>query len=183
MRKKFITTAIAVAALAGLAIPASADAKNGGHVRKVRMQDRCDPASFNEAIPSDPGAPPTCAEHNGELITFGEFVAALSDGGHPKWNMHPDEMNIKMGDSLSVSVRGGEFHTFTEVPEFGAGCVPFLNEALGLTGPPVVDCGLAATTGSAPGLPPVMVSGLSGGTHKFMCLIHPWMTTVVEVKG
>src|SRR3954447_46661 len=143
MRKKFITTAIAVAALAGLAIPASADAKNGGHVRKVRMQDRCDPASFNATF-----GPGTCVEHNGELITVDEFFAALnpvSHRGSPKWNMHPDMIDIKMGDSLTVSVRGGEFHTFTEVPDFGpegviAGCIPPLNGLLGLTGPMPADC-------------------------------------------
>jgi hypothetical protein len=192
MRKSFIVSAVAVVALAGLAIPASADAKNGGHVRKVRMQDRCDPASFNAAIPPAPGGPPTCADHNGELITFDEFLAALNPDTHqgsPKWNMHPDMIDIKMSDSLSVSVRGGEFHTFTEVADFGPGCIQFLNDALGLVGPPAGDCATqlapqaAGGSGSAPGLPPVMVSGLSAGEHKFMCLIHPWMQAVVDVRG
>jgi len=197
MRKSFIVSALAIAALAGLAIPASADAKNGGHVRKVRMQDRCDPASFNAAIPPAPGGPPTCADHNGELITFDEFLAALNPVTHqgsPKWNMHPDMIDLKMGDSLSVSVRGGEFHTFTEVPDFGPegvapGCIDFLNQALGLVGPPAGDCNTelapqaAGGSGSAPGLPPVMVSGLTEGTHFFMCLIHPWMQAEVTVRG
>src|SRR3954451_20930600 len=184
MRKKFITTAIAVAALAGLAIPASADAKNGGHVRKVRMQDRCDPATFNATF-GQPGQPTVCVPHNGELITAEEFLAQANpvDFGIDKWNFHPDELDLRMGDSISASVRGGEFHTFTEVPMFGAGCFLPLNGLLGLTGPPVVDCGLLATTGSRPGEPPVVVSGLSEGTHLFMCLIHPWMQTTVHVEG
>src|SRR3954451_12977169 len=144
MRKKFITTAIAVAALAGLAIPASADAKNGGHVRKVRMQDRCDPVTFNE-FGNAHGLGDVCAPHNGELITFADFFASMNPVTHrgtPKWNMHPDMIDIKMGDSLSVSVRGGEFHSFTEVPDgFGPegvlpGCFQPLNDALGLGAAP-----------------------------------------------
>jgi len=188
MRKKFITTAIAVAALAGLAIPASADAKNGGHVRKVRLQDRCDPATFNAEPPVGPGLGDICAPHSGQLITFADFAAALATGGSPKWNFHPDMIDLRMGDSISASVRGGEFHTFTEVPMFGPGCVPFINEALGFgkDATPVVDCALAGPTGTAPGLPPVVVSAsdLSPGVpHKFMCLIHPWMRSVVTVEG
>jgi len=187
MRKQFITGAIAIAALAGLAIPASADAKNGGHVRKVRMQDRCDPASFDAAV-----GPGTCAPHNGELVTFDEFLAQLNpvDFGHDKWNMHPDDIHLRSGDSLSVSVRGGEFHTFTEVASLPLpGCVQFINDALGLVGAPGADCATelapqaAGGSGSAPGLPPVTVSGLSNGTHFFMCLIHPWMTAEVTVGG
>ena len=196
MRKSFIVSALAIAALAGLAIPASVDAKNGGHVRKVRMQDRCEPVSFN-AFGNANGLGDVCAPHNGELITFDEFAAALNPVTHrgiDKWNMHPDMIDIKMGDTLSVSVRGGEFHTFTEVPDFGPdgvipGCVDLLNIPLGLTGPPPANCATqlapqaAGGSGSAPGLPPVIVSGLSEGTHFFMCYIHPWMQAEVTVRG
>jgi hypothetical protein len=185
MRKKFITGAIAIAALAGLAIPASADAKHGGHVRKVRMQDRCDPASFNATFGDG-----VCQPHNGELVTVDEFLAQLNpvDFGHDKWNMHPDDIHLRSGDSLSVSVRGGEFHTFTEVASLPLpGCLQVINDALGLVGPPGADCATelapqaAGGSGSAPGLPPVTVSNLSAGTHFFMCLIHPWMVAEVTV--
>jgi len=193
MRKKFITTAIAVAALAGLAIPASADAKNGGHVRKVRMQDRCDPASFNAAFPAPPGQPPTCQEHNGELVPLDEFLAQLNptDFGHSKWNMHPDMIEIRAGDSLSVSVRGGELHSFTKVDEFGRGCLEGLNIPLGLgVGDPAADCSnlkpqADGGTATAPGLPPVIVPAAdlaAGHTYKFECLIHPWMRAEVTVR-
>jgi plastocyanin len=179
MRKHLFISAVAVVALAGLAIPASADAKNGGHVRKVRLQDRCDPATFNATFGDG-----VCMPHNGELITAADFLAKANptDGGHPKWNFHPDEMDLKMGDSISASVRGGEFHTFTEVPMFGPGCFQPLNDLLGLAGPPVVDCSLLGTTGTVPGAPPVVVSDLTPGTHLFMCLIHPWMKSVVNVR-
>ncbi len=192
MRTRFISGAIAVLALGAIAMPATATAR-GVHVRDVRLQDRCDPASFNAAIPSPPGAPPTCIPPGGQkTVTFDEFLAKLNpvDFGHPKWNNHPDELDLRDGDQISVTVRGGEFHTFTEVDEFGGGCIPFINDALGLADPGLdpADCtpgagGLVDTTGVAPnGLSTLSVSGLAAGEHKFMCLIHPWMKSVVEVE-
>jgi plastocyanin len=187
MNKRFVSSAIAVLAIGLVALPASADAR-GVHTRSVRLQDRCDPDSFNAAIPSPPGQPPTCIPHGGQkTVTFAAFVAKLNpvDFGHPKWNNHPDEIDLRSGDEISVTVRGGEFHTFTEVPEFGPGCVPFINGALGLTGPAPTDaqCGeFFATTGVAPdGMSTLTVAGLSDGMHLFMCEIHPWMRSVVNV--
>ena len=175
--------------LGALAIPSTAAAR-GAHTREVRLQDRCDPASFNAAIPSPPGQPPTCIPHSGERITFDKFLAKLNpvDFGHEKWNNHPDELDLRSGDSISATVRGGEFHTFTEVPAFGPGCIPFINAALGLTGPAPTDAqctgpgGIFDTTGVLPnGLSTFTVSDLPVGTHLFMCFIHPWMRTVVTV--
>jgi hypothetical protein len=187
MNKRFISSAIAILAIGLVALPASADAR-GAHTRSVRLQDRCDPASFNAAIPSPPGQPPTCIPHGGQkTITFGEFAAKLNpvDFGHEKWNNHPDEIDLRSGDQLSVTVRGGEFHTFTEVPEFGPGCVELINNLLGLTvgAPTEAQCGeFIATSGVLPdGLSTLTVTGLSSGTHLFMCEIHPWMRTVVNV--
>ena len=186
MRRHFITGAIAILALGTIAIPGSADA-NGPHTRRVRLQDNCDPATFNEAIPSPPGQPPICIPHgNGRTTTFAQFLAKLNpvDFGHEKWKNKPDELDLNVGDQINAVVRGGEFHTFTKVNEFGPGCVPELNEPLGLTGPPAADCGLIPATGVLPnGLSTLTVSGLDPGTSKFMCLIHPWMRTVVTVEG
>jgi plastocyanin len=186
MRTRLISGAIAILAIGAMTMPAVADAR-GVHIRDVRLQDRCDPASFDAAI-----GPGTCLPHGGQkTVTFDEFLAKLNptDFGHPKWNNHPDELDLREGDEISVTVRGGEFHTFTEVDEFGAGCVPFINGALGLPerfSP--ADCdptgtGLIVQTGVAPnGLSTLTVAGLAPGEHKFMCLIHPWMKTVVEVE-
>ena len=185
MRRHVMTCAIAILALGALAIPTTADAR-GVHVRKVRLQDRCDPASFNAAF----GPPDVCVPHGGQLITVDEFLAKLNpaDGGHPKWNIHPDEIDLRSGDEISVTVRGGEFHTFTEVPVtegLQPGCIPPLNEALGLTGPapsPAQCDEFFATSGVvANGGSTLTVSGLAAGTHLFMCEIHPWMRTVVTV--
>ena len=78
-------SAIAILALGSVVLPTTADAKDGGHMRRVRLQDNCDPATFNAAIPSAPGAPPTCAMHgNGRTVTFAEFLTKLNpmDSGH-----------------------------------------------------------------------------------------------------
>ncbi len=186
MRRHFISGAIAILALGTIAIPGSADA-HGPHSRRVRLLDNCDPATFNEAIPSPPGQPPTCIPHGKKhTVTFAEFLAELnpSDFGHEDWANKPDELDLDVGDSIKAVVRGGEFHTFTKVDEFGPGCVPELNEPLGLTGPPAADCGLIPATGVLPnGLSTLTVSGLAPGTYKYMCLIHPWMRTVVTVEG
>ncbi len=190
MNKRVVSSAIAVLAIGLVALPTSAaDAKGGGgHVRRVRMLDRCDPASFNAAL-QRPGDPPICVPHSGELVTFDEFLAQLNpeDFGHEKWSFKPDEIDLKMGDSISAEVKGGEFHSFTKVDEFGPGCVPLINDALGLAGPPAGDCAkelnpvFLGGSGSAPGLPPVVVSGLAPGSYKYMCLIHPWMRAIVDV--
>jgi plastocyanin len=181
MRKRIFTSAVAILALGSIALPAVADAR-GVHVRKVRLEDRCDPASFNLVIGEG-----TCIPHDNGNITFAEFAEELNpdDFGHDKWRNKPDELDLRVGDRISVTVRGGEFHTFTEVDEFGAGCVDELNIPLGLSNPPSPEqCGeWFATTGVAPnGLSTLTVSDLDVGTHKFMCIIHPWMTTVVKVK-
>ena len=109
------------------------------------------------------------------------------DFGHPKWRNKPDEVELKSGDVIKVVVRGGEFHTFTEVPMFGPGCLGLINDALGFTtpGPTPAQCGVFfATTGvAANGGSTLTVSGLAPGTHLFMCEIHPWMRTIVTVEG
>ena len=193
MRRHVMTCAIAILALGAVTIPTTAEAR-GVHVRKVRLQDRCDPASFN-ALFGTPENPVICVPHGGQLITVTEFLAKLNpaDGGHPKWNIHPDELHLRSGDEISVTVRGGELHTFTEVPVTEAlqpGCIGQLNDALGLTGPAptAAQCfgptGFFNTTGVLPnGGSTLTVSGLSEGTHLFMCEIHPWMRTVVTVEG
>jgi hypothetical protein len=191
-RKHLVTSAIALLALGAIAIPTTADAR-GAHIRNVRLQDRCDPDTFNAAIPpQNPGDPPTCIPHGGQrTVTFDQFLAKLNpvDFGHPKWNNHPDEVDLRGGDEISVTVRGGEFHTFSEVPMFEGGCVPFINAALGLTVAPTdAECGgptgILATTGVLPnGLSTLTVAGLTPGVHMFQCMIHPWMRTTVTVDG
>jgi hypothetical protein len=126
-------------------------------IEVVRIQDRCDKATF----------PP-------------------EDGGHGAWRFHGTD-HIEQGEPLRISNTGGEPHSFTEVSAFGTGLVPFLNPALPPGTPPAVPVGFAtleeanAATILFPGSERTL-EHLSVGRHKFQCLIHPWMRLEVEVR-
>lgn len=158
-----------VCALALLALPAAAFA---GDTRKVFVMDRCEPESFDAAV--EPG---TCIRNGG--VTFDKFARRLNpkDGGHNAWRFGPDHLGLSSGQTITAINTGGETHTFTEVAAFGAGFVELLNAALPSGTPPaqqVGDLGLMLAGDT------LQVDGLSPGTHRFECLIHPWMRTVVE---
>jgi hypothetical protein len=69
------------------------------------------------------------------------------------------------------------------VASFGGGCIDVLNGLLGLT--PVPECagfpfGAFGATLVRPG--ETLSVTLAPGTHRFECLIHPWMRTTVVVS-
>ena len=133
MRAHVFSGAVAVLSLGAIAIQVpTAGAERAPTVRVVELRDNCDPASFNAAIGDG-----TCVPHSssGGLTTFDEFLAELNpmDFGHGKWRNNPDDRDIRASDALRAVVRGGEFHTFTEVDEHGSGCIDLLNSPAGLT--------------------------------------------------
>ena len=152
------------------------------------MEDRCDPTTFNANVGA--GA---CVKDGG--VTFDEFVAALNPktGGHHGWKFEDSSLDIKSGTTLHVANIGGETHSFTEVTTFGktsspplpnAGIAALLNGALPANAP------LATPIDPSPtGLRFVLaggsidVAGLTDGTHRFQCMIHPWMRSTVIVGG
>lgn len=159
-----------------------ADSGGNGGGKVVRMDDECDPKTFNAALDPKAEAPsPPCL--GGGDVTFGEFAAALNlqVGGHHDWKFEDSSLDMKSGGTLHVVNSGGETHSFTEVVNFGMGIVPPLNSAVPETGPAIpvadlnpnfVDSGLSAD-----------VKGLTDGVHRFQCLIHPWMRSTVTVGG
>jgi hypothetical protein len=160
-------------ALAGMS-PAGA---SGDDSELIRVQDDCDPETFNAVLGE--GA---CAG-DGDT-TFDEFIEEMEDEQEAgKWRNNPDDTHIDHGESLHVVNEGGEFHSFTMVPEFGPGCVPELNalSGFGFDAVPVVDCSLLGTTGLPVG-GELTIDNLSPGEYLFECLIHPWMLTSVEVR-
>jgi plastocyanin len=182
-------SAVAVVLATALVAPSGAgadDGKGGGDSKRVRILDDCDPATFNAVI-----GPGTCTG-DGET-TFADFFAQLKrDGAAEDWEFKPGDFHVNVGDDINAVNKGGEFHTFTRVAEFGGGCVPELNEPLGLT--PVAECNdLVDINGQM--VPKAFVEtgvGVGGnlhvhvldpGTHKYECLIHPWMRAVVEVRS
>jgi plastocyanin/predicted small secreted protein len=149
----------------------------GGGSQEVQVRDSCDAATFNAALGA--GACTT----NGE-VTFAQFRAELNpqDFGDDHWKFNPDTTTINRGQLLNPFNRGGESHTFTEVANFGPGCIAGLNTPLGLTGASAVaNCQAALAAKLVPGAS-VTVSNLSVGTHKFMCAIHPWMRSTITVR-
>jgi plastocyanin len=161
----------AVAALIGATLAWAAPSH-----RQVVMLDACDGPSFNAAIGEG-----TCTRPGG--VPFETFIGQLlKHGTAPAWRFAPGQAKLEAGGSITAPNLGGEFHTFTEVAEFGGGCVDELNALLGLT--PVPECaqapGIFFTTGAAPG-GTVATGALDAGTHKFLCLIHPWMRATVTV--
>jgi plastocyanin len=173
--KRRLATVAGIVALLVLVPAAGASAASA--TRQVQILDDCDPATFNAAI--GPGA---CVKDGG--TTFSEFIAQLSAQGRaPAWRFAPEQLRLDAGGTLQAHNRGGEDHTFTEVANFGGGCIAALNDLLGLT--PVPECagfpgGAFAATLVRPG-GTVTTSPLPPGIHRYECLIHPWMQTTVTV--
>ena len=116
-------------------------------------------------------------------LTFDRFISQLlSKGEVSSWRFAPERLKLSAGGRIAAVNRGGEFHTFTEVAAFGGGCVPEINALLGLT--PVPECAdpsIFATTGVPPGAT-ITTPPLAAGTHRFMCVIHPWQRTTAEAR-
>lgn len=151
---------------------------------RIVMTDDCEPASFNAALGE--GA---CVGNG--TTTLNQLIGQLTrTGDAPAWAFHPGRARAELGDRLRVVNRGGEPHTFTKVAQFGGGCVEELNHILGLT--PVPECRQSVTrngkristfeatfvaAGQARTFKPARA-----GVHRYECLIHPWMRSVVVVR-
>ncbi len=138
----------------------------------VNILDNCDGPSFNAAIGE--GA---CSRDSG--MTFDVFFAKLFTGGAPSWRFAPKVAMVGTGGTVTAINRGGEFHTFTKVAAFGGGCVPPINEAMGLVAvPECADPSLFGTTGVPPGAR-LTQGPVAAGANFFQCLIHPWQRSTV----
>jgi plastocyanin len=194
MQRKIRIVGVGVVMLTSLAVTNPVEARDR-HVKVVRMEDRCDPVTFNAEPPAGLGEG-ACVpvKKRGGTVTLEEAFAQLKPGGPDglgsgpdSWNFSRTDFSIKEGDNIRVKNIGGEAHTFTEVSKFGAGCVPELNDPLGLTDV-VANCGTGLDDPGDfvdiqfPGQSRD-VTDLSVGEHKFMCIIHPWMRATVEVKS
>ena len=87
-------------------------------VRTVKVEDKCDPATFNAAVGDG-----TCVGDGN--VTFAEFFAKVNpvDFGHDAWRFQFGRGKVDRGETLRATNDGGEFHTFTEVKQFGGGCI------------------------------------------------------------
>jgi plastocyanin len=174
--RRFGTLGIATLLALMLTVVLATNSSATSSSRQVQVRDDCEPVSFNAAV-----GPGTCVKDG--TTTFQEFVALLAAHTPPAaWRFAPDQLSLAAGGTLEAQNRGGEFHTFTEVANFGGGCIGFLNALLGLT--PVPECGTPGIL-FATGLPAggtLTTGSLPPGLHRFECLIHPWMRTSVTVS-
>jgi len=170
--RRGLCLAPALLVLVVLALPSGALAKD---TRTVFVMDRCEPDSFDAAV--EPG---TCVRNGG--VTFDKFARRLNpaDGGHNAWRFGPPQFTLKAGQTIVATNTGGETHTFTEVVDFGAGFVPPLNAALPPGTPPAVPVGDLGFVAAGESL---QLDALSAGSHRFECLIHPWMRSSVTQEG
>ena len=156
----------AVVSLTGVAVSSSS-------VRTVRIEDRCDPATFN-AVLGD-GA---CVGDGEE--TFDEFIAELEATKEARhWRFKEDDFDVRAGEAVNTFNIGGEVHSFTKVATFGGGVVPPLND---LSGNPVFAPECAALEAILPGGSSEPMVLTTPGVHRFQCCIHPWMRTEVTVR-
>ena len=153
----------------------------------VKVNDSCTP-SFNIFF----GDPTICQQTDGKVDIF-DFLNYLSKHlSHPLWRFDPQSFDLPVGKHIELQNLGGEFHTWTEVANFGGGIIPELNFGQ----PTVPECGSPATGPAPETINNVYLNyqdfesgatagtkALPAGTHKFMCCIHPWMQTVVQVNG
>lgn len=173
MRRRFLTS---LAAASALALAFAASTIGAPNNRTVQILDNCDPASFNAFL--GPGA---CVRDGG--MSVDTFLSKLGKGGASSWRFSPGQLKLAEGGTITAVNRGGEFHTFTNVAEFGGGCIDELNGAVGA--PPVPECAGAPGIFFATGVPAgasLTTDPLGAGTWKFQCLIHPWQRTTVEVN-
>jgi plastocyanin len=148
---------------------------------RIRILDRCDPATFNAA------GPVLCNPNFDGGVSLEDFQELLTPAGfgHPAWRFNAPYVAIDPDERVRVTNRGGEDHTFTEVPEleegknpFGGGRVDALNAPFGLT--PLPQCGAAVAPMIHPG-DSIQIKKLREGTHYFQCCIHPWMHAIIQV--
>jgi hypothetical protein len=178
--------AVIIVGFAGIVISGwtgtgAATANRGHDAETIRLRDDCHPATFNAAV-----RPGICVG-DGDT-TFEEFAEELANGGHDHWRNNPTKTEVRKGEGLHLENRGGEFHTFTKVARFSdGGCEPAINVPLGV---PTRDRAFCDAAFADPDLAvpaksesDVPASRLHRGHNRFQCMIHPWMTTVVEVES
>jgi plastocyanin len=177
----------AISAMSVLAVATPSDASGGG--KKVKMEDDCQPASFNAAI-----GPGTCIG-DGRTTVDSFFAELAATKKAAAWHYDPSMLTVRGGRAVILENEGGETHTFTMVRDFGGGFVAPLN-ALSGNPMPAGECATTLPDGSLAPKPPSAVNvfvaadreaafktaGLKPGKYRFQCCIHPWMRIVLTVR-
>ena len=192
--RQLITLAVGISVVLGLWALGSTTAANAqvnSNNASIAVMDNCDNTSgpftmLCVAVPhrSDVGFPEFFS------MLFSPLIKSIV--GHPSWRMEPAYLDIREDQTLMISNKGADTHTFTEVANFGGGLVPGLNGAPdpadGFPPPPAGTVALVPApecfaVGPSDFLSPGQTKALhpTAGTKKYQCCIHPWMRTVVGV--
>jgi len=166
----------------------------GPSPQAFRIRDDCDPPTFNADPPVGPGAGEICNPAFDGGTTFERFIEELMDDQKVgAWRFNPDRVDVDSGQGTSLENRGGEFHTFTRVDQFGGGIIGGLNNLSG-SGPTRPECGalgnlappreahIFVPDGANFAGPTAGSSALPSGTTKWQCCIHPWMRSEITVQ-
>jgi hypothetical protein len=177
-RRAVTALTMGAAAAASLVLTAPAAAADEPQVKNMRLIDKCDKASWDVEFAN-------LCTFNAGSVTLARFRADLAKGGNGGWWINNRDETIDVGDSLHVINEGGIVHTFTEVRSFGQGVVDEWNQAvprqpkaINAAGVPVsfADFGTAVASGATADVVPTK------GVHRYQCIIHPWMRSVVTVR-
>jgi len=164
-------------ALTAITLAACSDSISANANTHVSVQDQCDPASFNAALGAG-----TCSKQGS--MTFAQFNSELNATQQvAAWRFVPQNLTVRVGQSITATNVGGEMHTFTEVAQFGGGIVPALNQASGNTVEAPECKQLAASDFIASGSTFTADVETTVGTEHYQCCIHPWMRATVTVTG
>jgi plastocyanin len=191
-RRTLIVILGLVTALVALAFVSPGSEARGGHQRRgqqVKIQDDCDPATFNATF-----GPGVCVGKG--RTTVDAFLAELAaTHAAADWKFKPKMLRVHHGRPVILENEGGETHTFTLVDEFGGGFIGALNELTGNT-EVAPECAQRAPDGTLIPQPPSPVNvfveagqeaafsaaQLPPGTYRFQCCVHPWMRLVLTVR-
>jgi plastocyanin len=178
LRRSVTALAMGAAAVASLVLTAPAASADSPQVKTMRLLDQCDKATWDVEFPG------LCTASAGS-VTLARFRADLAKGGNGNWWINNRSETIDSGDSLHVLNQGGIVHTFTEVQTYGKGLIDEWNQAVPNDGPAITiagnpvgfaDFATAVNPGTSSDIVPTK------GVHKYQCIIHPWMRTVVTVQ-
>src|SRR4051812_17957355 len=97
-RRTFVLGAVVALLLLGFAGTAQADSGSGkGRAEVVRIQDRCDPDTFNAAL----GDGACVGDGDTTFDEFNDEFLAKGSVGH--WRFHPEDLTIRVGQSVKAS--------------------------------------------------------------------------------
>ena len=165
-----------------------APASSASDGNRVKMQDDCEPTSFDAAL----GDPRACIG-DGET-TFSSFLAELQATRQAEeWTFDPSQLTVRAGRPVILDSRAGETHTFTLVKVFAGGFVPILNSLSGNPTPAPECVNPGDPTIPAPPSPKnvfvdagrqgaFQTAGLLPGRYLFQCCIHPWMRVILTIR-